>query len=53
MEKTIYYRLIIRTNLTIAIDELVEEVRRAIRFKEHGALISKCLATKLNSLNIR
>jgi len=53
MEKTIHNRLIIGTNLTIAIDELVEEVRGAIRIKEHDAKISKCLATILNSLNIK
>ncbi|NBV35080.1 MAG: hypothetical protein EBR81_15130, partial [Proteobacteria bacterium] len=50
---TIHNRLIIGTNLTIAIDELVEEVRGAIRFKEHGLRNSKCLATILNSLDIR
>ena len=53
MEEAINYRLIIRTNLTVAIDELVEEVGRAIWFKEHDRHVSKCLATILNSLNIR
>jgi hypothetical protein len=53
MEEAINYGLIIRTNLTVAIDKLVEEVRWAIWFKEHSVSCSKCLATILNSLDIR
>ena len=53
MEEPVGDRLIIRTNLTVAIDELVEEVRWAIWFKEHVPDCSKCLATILNSLDIR